>query len=223
MREHDFEPILGLPERPPEGEEILWQGKPAWWSFAKRALHVRKVFIFFCLIGAWYAYLAWQEGNSVNYVVMELVGQVVIGLLAAGGLALIGRWMAKNSLYTVTNRRIVMRIGASWQASINLPFTQIEAVDLRKHRDGRSDIMIRIDPRERLSFLFFWPHVRPWRLHRPEPMLRSLPDGGEAVRILSDALQRHLAEQQGSGKRRKDGRGAEPQKSEAPAYANDAR
>ncbi len=37
MHHDDFEaePIKGLPEMPPEGEVILWQGQPNWWPSAK--------------------------------------------------------------------------------------------------------------------------------------------------------------------------------------------
>ena len=42
MSHDDFaiEPIPGLPERPPQGEEILWQGRPNWWALAKSACGV---------------------------------------------------------------------------------------------------------------------------------------------------------------------------------------
>lgn len=224
MKEHDFEPIPGLPERPPEGEQILWQGQPAWWSFTKRALHVRKVAAYFVIVGAWFAYTAFRDGQGVNYALGDLFGQLIIGFFVCGGLVFIGRWMTRNSLYTITSHRVVMRIGAAWQASINLPYAQVESVDLRKHRDGHSDIMIKIDQRERLSYVFFWPHVRPWRLNRPEPMLRSLPDGDEAVKVLVDALKKYVeTEDSGESRGRRRGDVREQQSTNSPAYANEAR
>ncbi len=40
MSHDDFalEPIKGLPEVPPEGEEILWQGRPQVWPLMIAAL-----------------------------------------------------------------------------------------------------------------------------------------------------------------------------------------
>lgn len=221
MKEHDFEPIPGLPERPPEGEQILWQGKPAWWSFTKRALHVRKFAAYFLIVGVWFAYTALREGEGVNYALGDFFGQIVIGALVSGVLILIGRWMVKHSLYTITTQRLVMRIGASWQASINLPFAQVDSVDLIKHRDGHSDITISMDKRERLSYIFFWPHVRPWRLNRPEPMLRSLPDGDEAVKVLVDGLKRYVESEQKQERRGDVSEGRSTTNS--PVYANEAR
>ncbi|MEO0946437.1 MAG: PH domain-containing protein, partial [Pseudomonadota bacterium] len=39
MSHDDFatEPVRGLPERPPEGEEILWQGQPSAWALTRSA------------------------------------------------------------------------------------------------------------------------------------------------------------------------------------------
>ena len=45
-RAHDdfeIEPIKGLPERPPEVEDILWQGRPDWWRLAVESLSVKWV------------------------------------------------------------------------------------------------------------------------------------------------------------------------------------
>ncbi len=42
-----FEPIRGLPEMPPEGERILWQGSPDWRALAWRVFHIREVTFYF--------------------------------------------------------------------------------------------------------------------------------------------------------------------------------
>jgi hypothetical protein len=45
MSHDDFatEPVEGLPERPPEGESILWQGRPQAWALARESLAIRWV------------------------------------------------------------------------------------------------------------------------------------------------------------------------------------
>ena len=49
------EPIPGLPERLPEDEEILWQGKPAFWPFLLDVFHVRLVALYVVAVFAWRA------------------------------------------------------------------------------------------------------------------------------------------------------------------------
>lgn len=53
MSHDDFavEPIPGLPGIPPEGEEILWQGKPDVWALARDAFSIRWVAGVFRLVG----------------------------------------------------------------------------------------------------------------------------------------------------------------------------
>ena len=49
----DFEPVPGLPETLPQGEQMLWQGSPQWWSLALRAFRLREVGVYFGFLMAW--------------------------------------------------------------------------------------------------------------------------------------------------------------------------
>ena len=39
-----------------------------------------------------------------------------------------------------------------------------------------------------MSYLLLWPHIRPWRLRAPEPMLSSIPDAAKVAAKLAEAL-----------------------------------
>ncbi len=213
MRTHEYEPIPGLPEELPEGEEVLWQGKPAWWSLTKRALHVRIVASYFIIVAAYLATQALVGGAGVPAASGQAFGQLLIGALAVGLLSAIGRWMAQTTLYTITNRRLVMRIGAALPMTINLPYARLEAANLAKHKDGTCDISLRLFENDRVSFFLFWPHVRPWRLRHPEPTLRSVADGDQAARVLAQALEdTRKAEQEAT-----QAEGAQPEQQSATA------
>jgi hypothetical protein len=41
---------------------------------------------------------------------------------------------------------------------------------------------------QRLAFLLLWPHVRPWKLTRVEPMLRCVPDARNVAGLVAKAL-----------------------------------
>lgn len=47
-------PFLASPALPPDGERILWQGRPQWTSVARRVMHVDLVALYFVtlLLGA---------------------------------------------------------------------------------------------------------------------------------------------------------------------------
>jgi hypothetical protein len=46
-----------------------------------------------------------------------------------------------------------------------------------------------------MSYFILWPHARPWRVARTEPMLRCVPNVQEATSVLARALAAHAAAQ----------------------------
>lgn len=188
MREYDFEPIPGLPERLPPGEEVLWQGSPSWKAMARRAFHVRKVAIYFAILAVLAIAVDASDGLTLISLVKGLTWILFLALLTIGLLTLLAWSMARSSIYTITNRRVVMRIGAALPMMVNLPFKQIQAADLCIHDDGTGDIALRMDPSAKLSYILFWPHVRPWQFSPPQPMLRTIPEPKVVAEILAKAL-----------------------------------
>ena len=49
----EIEPVEGLPETPPEGERILWQGRPDWWALSVESLSLKWVAGYFVLLMMW--------------------------------------------------------------------------------------------------------------------------------------------------------------------------
>jgi hypothetical protein len=98
-------------------------------------------------------------------------------------------WLsARTSIYAITNRRVFLRIGIALPIFVNLPFSGIEAAALREGAGGTGDIPLRLKPGVRLAYLHLWPHARAWRLKRPEPALRSIPDALRVAQILAQSL-----------------------------------
>ena len=186
--DYEFEPVPGLPEELPAGEVMLWQGAPDWKTIAIKALHIRATALYFALLLTWYAISKLNAGDAPYDVMLSWARLAMLALVA---LALIGvyAWAsAKSTLYTVTNRRVVMRVGVALPMVLNLPFVKIESVDLKTWSDGSGDIALTLPIKERVAYLMLWPHVQPWRLTRARPMLRGLPQASTAARILARAL-----------------------------------
>jgi len=178
----------GLPGPLPQGELLLWQGRPDWRSLARRAFHVRKVAAYFAFLLAWSAIDATYDGAPA---LAALEGALRLLPLAAAGLALLGllAWLsARNAVYTITSRRVVLRIGIALPITLNIPFRIVAGAALRRHADGTGDIPLTLAGDDRAAFLVLWPHVRPWRVARPEPMLRAVPDAEAVARLLAAAL-----------------------------------
>ena len=186
--EHDSEPVPGLPARLPPGEGILWQGAPAWWPFAKRAMHIRGLTFYFALLVAWHLTESVMAGDGLLAALSGPSVSVVLALLCLVILLVIGRASARATLYTITNRRVVMRIGVALPMTINIPFSAIQSAMVRRHSDGTEDVVLDLAPEHRVSMVALWPHLRPWRMGRPSPMLRGLSQSSNAAQVLSRAL-----------------------------------
>ncbi|EHP92042.1 photosynthetic complex putative assembly protein PuhB, partial [Methylorubrum extorquens] len=113
---------------------------------------------------------------------------LLIGLAALGLLSFLAWLVHRTTVYTLTDRRMVLHVGIALPITLNLPLTRIESADLRLFSDGTGDIPLRLPPGERVAYLHLWPHARPWRVSRPEPMLRSVPEARSVVALLAPAL-----------------------------------
>jgi len=187
--EYDTEPVRGLPEDLPAGERILWQGAPRWQGLARRALHVRKVALYFGLLVLWRAgaAIAWGEDPLEAARAVSILAS--LGALAVGILAGIAWLEARATVYTITDRRVVLRFGVALTMAVNLPHRGTQAAGFHPYPDGTGDLSLVVPGAGDLGFVLLWPHVRPWRFgRRVEPMLRAVPDARAVAAVLARAL-----------------------------------
>lgn len=195
MSHDDFqiEPVEGLPERPPEGEEILWQGRPDWFALTKASLSLYWVAGYFCLLAVW-RFVSVVDLMPPGQAFAAALPFVIVGALACGLLMLTGWVQARATMYTVTSRRVVMRIGAALTLTLNLPYRQIGNAMLDLRKDGTGTIALETLGKTRLSYLVCWPHVRPWYMSRTQPALRCIPDAEAVAEILSEAAHQRVTQ-----------------------------
>ncbi|UVO54118.1 photosynthetic complex putative assembly protein PuhB [Sphingomonas sp. SUN039] len=179
--EYDVEPVRGLPGDLPQGERILWQGSPDAWRLAVHAYHIRAVAIYFALLAGWGAVGALRGVNGWTGTLMTLgigaIGLAVIGAIAWGA--------ARTTVYTLTNKRIVLRFGIALPKCVNLPLGTIAAADLAMQGKGIGDIALRLTEQQRLGWMQLWPHARPWALTEVQPMLRSISEAENVAGLLA--------------------------------------
>ena len=184
------EPVKGLPERPPEGEDILWQGRPKTWALARDALALYWVAGYFVLLAGWRIVVGGADGS---YELSPATPYLILGALACAILLGIAFMQARAPVYIITSRRVSMRIGAALILYYNLPFTQIGNANLDLRRDGTGTIALQLMGDDRLSYMMTWPHVRPWRMTRTEPALRCIPDAAKVSKILAEAAETRVS------------------------------
>lgn len=195
MSGHDdfaFEPVPGLPERLPAGEEMLWQGRPDTLALAREAYKITWIGGYFAALLAWKAGSAAAAGGLAYGLAIGLP-YLVLGLACLAIVYALAWAQARSTLYTLTSARVVMRIGAALPVTFNLPFAQVGSASLDLRSGGTGTIALSLLGTTRISALVAWPHVRPWRLARTEPALRCIPDAARVARLLAEAAETRLA------------------------------
>jgi hypothetical protein len=187
QHEHEFEPAPGLPEPLPAGERILWQGGPDWKRLALRAFHLRKLAIYFAVILALRALFVFDDSGSLVRAAVAVLWLLPLVAFALGTVLMLAWLSARTAVYTITTRRVVMRVGIVLTLTFNLPLKRIAAASLRADRDGLGDLPLTLAGSDRIAWLNLWPHARPWKFARPEPALRCVPDARRVAQLLSVA------------------------------------
>jgi hypothetical protein len=193
MSEHDFEPIRGLPGDLPEGETILWQGAPDWRVLVGEAFHIRLVGAYFVGMLVWRVTSALAGGGHVQGALATALQVSPLAIAGLGILAFLAWLNSRTTVYTITNRRVVMRFGAAFSKAINIPFAVIDGAAVKTLRGGAGDLALTLKAPNKIALLMLWPHARPWKLAAPEPTLRAIPRAEEAAKILASAMQRQMA------------------------------
>lgn len=183
----EIETIPGLPADLPAGERVLWQGRPEWKALARHTFKIRLVAGYFALMFAWRFVVAIREQQGVAGAIHLLIFAGLAGI-CLGVLALMAWINARATIYTITTRRVVLRIGVALPMSWNLPFKQLAAANLLERKEGDGDISLELAPPSKIAWLHLWPHVQPWHLVRPRPTLRAIAEPARVAAILGDAV-----------------------------------
>ncbi len=194
MSHDDFatEPVPGLPERPPEGERILWQGRPNWWQLSYEALSLPWIAGYFGLLALWRLASVWDLmpfGQALGASVPFLI----LGAVVIAALVIVGYVQSVTTLYTVTNKRVAMRVGAALTVTLNLPYTQVMNAALSLRRNGTGTIALDVGDEMPLGYVMCWPHVRPWKIRPVQPALRCIPEAEHVAGLIADAAEARVS------------------------------
>lgn len=170
----------GFPGPLPEGETLLWQGAPHWRVLARTALHTRGLAIYFGVIAC---LAAATGGGLIGAATVVGLGLVPLAFAYAYAYA-----VSRGTVYSITNRRVVLHVGLALPVTLNLPLERIAAADVRSGAAGGGDLSVTLAGADRFSYVVLWPHARPWRFSPAQPTMRGLANVDEPAQILSQAL-----------------------------------
>lgn len=186
------EPVRGLPAALPRGEFVLWQGAPSWRTFTRQVFHTHIILALVVAGAIARAALSVRAGSSVGTAVGEASVILAFGAVGIGILLLLAWLVERTTVYTITNKRIMMRVGVAIQKTFNVPFAAIDGAALRSNTKDIGNLSVSLKPGVGLAYLILWPHARPWRMRNTEPTLRAIPDASKVAKLLTDTYTAHV-------------------------------
>ncbi|MEM7242543.1 MAG: photosynthetic complex putative assembly protein PuhB [Pseudomonadota bacterium] len=190
--EFDIEPVPGLPADLPEDEKLLWQGEPGIWPLARDVLRIWWLVGYLALLASIRIVALPVKSADAILPIVVLFG--IMSLLIVGIILISAMIIKRTTVYTITTKRVAMRIGAMVNVTLNLPFAKIGSMDMDLRKDGSGSIVLSLMGRTRLSYLMCWPHVRPFYISNTKPALRAIPNAQEVADILSEAAQARVVQ-----------------------------
>lgn len=168
--------LEGVESPLPDGEAILWQAKPSRGALALHAFHARKIALYFTALICVSAFLARGEAAPLQSFLASAKWLVLGGAMASAFAYTVATLSSRTTLYAITERRVVMKIGIALPVVLNIPLHVIDGVDIKRRADGSGDLALRLANKSRVAFAVLWPHARAWHVRYPEPLLRGLRD-----------------------------------------------
>ncbi len=176
--------IPGISQVLPPGERLLWWGKPARGPVARHVFHTTPISVYFVVM-----LLVWGINRAgAEDFVRTGIAVTALSVAAVGLLWFYAHLVAATTVYAITDKRVVMKIGVALDLTLNIPLSYVQSADLRTFRDGSGQIAVSLPKSQRLGYAVLWPHARAWRLRHPEPMMRGLADPAAVASILTKAL-----------------------------------
>ncbi len=188
-QEHEGEPVRGLPGHLPAGEHILWQGAPDWKVLARTSMRADWVSLYFGALAAWNLGNGLAQGSGLTSALTSAAWTLAAGSIAVGLLVGYAVLVARTTVYTMTNKRFVLRHGVALSKCFNIPYRSVATAGLKLDGKGFGDIPLGLADGARIAYPHLWPHVRPLTIMNPQPMMRALPDAASVAERLSLQLQ----------------------------------
>ncbi len=179
--------IRGVAHALPPGERLLWQGEPVPGLIAKHVFHRWLVIGYFVIMIGWW--FARTLGTVEMDAFLPMLGmRLGLAAIVIGTVEFLARAVARTSVYAITSKRLVLKLGMVLPMSINLPFKLVQNAAVGRFRDGSGQIALSLVPGNRLAYIALWPHCKVFNINQPQPVLRGLADPEAVAAILRDAV-----------------------------------
>ena len=178
-----FEAPKNVLDAIPDGESILWKGKPSLWGFSWHLFGLKWITVYLCILLivsiARFSATDFQTAFFIDFLPFFLSG--IFASFILFGLAAVQTF---GTVYIITENRVIIKTGAALSFLISMPFKKIKGVDLQKRPGSIGTISFELFSEKRVPYISCWPSVRPWKFKKTQPALSCIGSVDEVATIL---------------------------------------
>ena len=171
----------------PEGESILWKGKPSFWGFSWYFFGLKLLAFYLIILSVVFAARLTVTDFFTAFVV-DFLPFLLSGILTSCILMALAKIQSQSSVYIITENRVIIKSGAALSFLISMPFKKIKAVNLQKRKGSLGTISFELNSGKRVPYISCWPSVRPWRFKKTEPAFSCIENVDEVATILRKSV-----------------------------------
>jgi len=182
-----FEVHKNILDAIPEGESILWKGKPSFWGFSWYFFGLKLLAFYLIILSVVFAARLTVTDFFTAFVV-DFLPFLLSGILTSFILMALAKIQSQSSVYIITENRVIIKSGAALSFLISMPFKKIKAVNLQKRKGSLGTISFELNSGKRVPYISCWPSVRPWRFKKTEPAFSCIENVDEVATILRKSV-----------------------------------
>ena len=182
-----FEVHKNILDAIPEGESILWKGKPSFWGFSWYFFGLKLLAFYLIILSVVFAARLTVTDFFTAFIV-DFLPFLLSGILTSFILMALAKIQSQSSVYIITENRVIIKSGAALSFLISMPFKKIKAVNLQKRKGSLGTISFELNSGKRVPYISCWPSVRPWRFKKTEPAFSCIENVDDVATILRKSV-----------------------------------
>ena len=178
-----FEAPNNILDAIPNGESILWKGRPSLWGFSWNLFGLKWITLYLGILSI-VSVARFFASDFYTAFYVDFLPFFLSGIFASIILIGLAATQTYSTVYIITENRVIIKTGAALSFLISMPFKKIKEVNLQKRGASIGTISFELLSEKRVPYISCWPSVRPWKFKRTQPAFSCIGSVDEVATIL---------------------------------------
>ena len=178
-----FEAPKNILDAIPNGESILWKGRPSLWGFSYNLFGLKWITLYLSILSI-VSVARFFASDFYTAFYVDFLPFFLSGIFASIILIGLAATQTYSTVYIITENRVIIKTGAALSFLISMPFKKIKEVNLQKRGASIGTISFELLSEKRVPYISCWPSVRPWKFKRTQPAFSCIGSVDEVATIL---------------------------------------